>query len=232
MAIDSTNPTWIEPPPKPNGMGCFGKGCLALIIASALIFLLFVVGSYLFFSHGVIAQRPAVLPVKEVSPQALVDIRERIDEFKAAPAMPTPAPTASAAPEEAPVPTPSPTPGRELVVTAAEINGLIAANPKARGHAFVSLSGNTAHVQLSIPSNKVPGFPRGYLNGSFVITTNGPTPISALQVSKIEANGYPVPSGVLSMTYRGQSILGMAIDAAAPYNVGTVEIRDGAVILR
>ncbi|MGB8340929.1 MAG: hypothetical protein WCE51_05020 [Chthoniobacterales bacterium] len=232
MAIDSTNPTWIEPPPKPSGMGCFGKGCLALIITSALIFLLLVVGSYLFFSHGVIAQRPAVLPVKELNPQALVDIRERIDEFKATPPVPTPAPMASAEPNEAPAPTAAPTPERQLVVTAAEINGLIAANPKSRGHAFVSLSGNTAHVQLSIPSNKVPGFPRGYLNGSFVITTDGPTPISALRVSKIEANGYPVPSGVLSMSYRGQSIIGMALDAAAPYSVSTAEIHDGAVILR
>ena len=52
------------------------------------------------------------------------------------------------------------------------------------------------HVQISISSDKVPGFPRGYLNGSFTITTNGPTPISALQVSKIQANGLPVPSGV------------------------------------
>jgi hypothetical protein len=232
MAIDSTNPTWIEPPPKPGGMGCLGKGCLALIIGGALIFLLLVVGSYLFFSHGMIAQRPSALPVKELSPQALVDIRERIDEFKAAPPAPTPAPTAPAEPNETPAPTAAPTPERELVVTAAEINGLIAANPKSRGHAFVSLSGNTAHVQLSIPSDKVPGFPRGYLNGSFVVTTDGPTPISALQVSKIEANGYPVPSGVLSMSYRGQSILGMAMDAAAPYNVSTAEIRDGAVILR
>ena len=213
-------------------MGCFGKSCLTLIIASALIFLLLVVAGYLFFSHGMIAQRPAALPVKELSPQAIVDIRERIDEFKATPPVPAPAPTASAGPEETPAPTAAPTPERELVVTAAEINGLIAANPKSRGHAFVSLSGNTAHVQLSIPSNKVPGFPSGYLNGSFVITTDGPTSISALQVSKIEANGYPVPSGVLSMSYRGQSILGMAMEAAAPYNVSTAEIRDGAIILR
>ena len=67
--------------------------------------------------------------------------------------------------------------------------------------------------------------------GRFTITTNGPTPISALQVSRIQANGFPVPSGVLSMSYRGQSILGLAMDAAAPYNVSTAEIRDGAVIL-
>jgi len=125
----------------------------------------------------------------------------------------------------------TPAPERQLVLTADEINGLISANGKSRGHAYVSLSGNTAHVQVSISSDKVPGFPPGYLNGSFTITTNGPTPISALQVSKIQANGLPVPSGVLSMSYRGRSFLSYAMEAAAPYNVSTAEIRDGAVIL-
>jgi hypothetical protein len=136
------------------------------------------------------------------------------------------------APDETPLPVPvTPAPGRELVLTADEINGLISANQKSRGHAHVSLSGNTAQVQISISSDKVPDFPPGYLNGSFSITTNGPTPISALQVSKIRANGLPVPSGVLSMSYRGRSILSYAMEAAAPYNVSTAEIRDGAVIL-
>ena len=39
-----------------------------------------------------------------------------------------------------------------------------------------------------------------------------------------------MPSGALSMSYRGHSILSYAMDAAAPYNVSTAEIRDGAVI--
>ena len=43
------------------------------------------------------------------------------------------------------------------------------------------LSGNTATVQLSIPTDKIPGLPRGYLNGSFNITTDGPTPLSAFE---------------------------------------------------
>ena len=34
------------------------------------------------------------------------------------------------------------------------------------------------------------------------------------------------------MSYRGKSILGMALDAAAPYNVSTAEIQDGKVVLR
>ena len=235
MPTDSTKPTWIEPPPKEGGMGCFGKGCLLAAGAGVIVVLLFVLTSYLFFSRGLISSKPTSLPVKSLPPQELSELQQRIDQFRATPPAPTPVPTATpatAAPAETPVPPPAtPTPERRLTLSAAEINGLIAANPRSRGHASVSLNGNTAHVQLSIPTNKVPGVPRGYLNGSFVITTNGPTPISALQVSRIEANGYPVPSGVLSTTYRGQSVLGMALEAASSYNVSTAEIRDGVVVL-
>jgi len=189
-------------------------------------------GSYLLYSHG---SKPTTLPIEELPPAQLSSVQERVDQFEATPPTPsyTPSPQATtpATPDVTPLPaTPAP-PERQLVLSAAEINGLISANPKSRGHASVSISGNTATVRVSIPSEKVPGFPRGYLNGSFAITTNGPTPISALQVSKIQANGFPVPSGALSMSYRGQSILGIAMDAAAPYNVSTAEIRDGAVIL-
>ena len=87
-------------------------------------------------------------------------------------------------------------------------------------------------MQLSIPSDKVPALPKGYLNGSFVITTDGPTPIGQLQVSKVEANGFPVPSSILNLSVGGNSVIGYALQEAAKQNVTTAEIRDGVVILR
>ena len=164
-------------------------------------------------------------------------MKQRIDQFESAPATPSDTPTATAAPDATAEETPAsaaPTPdtGRQLTVSGAEINGLIAANPKSRGHAYVSISGNTATVQLSIPSDKVPALPKGYLNGSFVITTDGPTPIGQLQVSKVEANGFPVPSSILNLSVGGNSVIGYALEEAAKQNVTTAEIRDGVVILR
>lgn len=234
MPANPTNPTWIEPPPKNGGMGCGGKGCLALAIVCGIVFVLLLISSYRFVSNS---RQPTSLPVKELPPEELTDLNQRIETYKnTAPSSPsfTPTPAPSANAEENPTPTPAaPTPtGREMVVNADQINGLISANPKSRGHAFVSLSGNKATVQVSISSDKVPNFPKGYLNGSFEITTDGPTPLTAIQVSKIQANGFSMPSGILSTTYRGNSLLGLALDAAAPYNVNTVEIRNGTVILR
>jgi hypothetical protein len=236
MPTDSTNPSWIEPPPPPKrkGIGCFGKGCLFLVAFAILTVLVIGLGSYLLFSGG---SKPSTLPVEELPPAQLSSVQERVDQFEATPPTPsyTPPPSQKSTPATSdvtpPLATPTPPSERQLVLSAAEINGLISANPKSRGHASVSISGNTANVRISIPSEKVPGFPRGYLNGSFAITTNGPTPISGLQVSKIQANGFPVPSGILSMSYRGQSIMGIAMEAAAPYNVSTAEIRDGKVVL-
>jgi hypothetical protein len=151
--------------------------------------------------------------------------------------MPTQTPTPQAAEQpatEAPTPTPNEaSPGRQLILSASEINGLISANPKSRGHAFVSLSGNTATVEVSVPANKVPGFRQGgFVNGTFRITTDGPTPISALQVSKVEANGIPFPSGILTTSVNGRSVLSYALEQATAHNVSTAEIRDGKVILR
>ncbi len=229
MATDSTNPSWIEPPPeKRGGLGCFGKSCLALAAIALLFLLVLGIGSYSFFARG---SKPTPLPIEELPPKALSDVQQRVEEFRAPPPLPLP-PPAAVEPGGTPAPTPVPQkPEKELVVSAAEINGMISANPKSRGHAYVSLNGHTATVQISVPSDKVPNFPRGYLNGSFAITTDGPTTISALQVSKIEANGIPVPSSILSMGYRGKSILGYALEAIAPYNVSTAEVRDGNVYL-
>ena len=228
------NPTWIEPPPqKKSGLGCFAKGCLGLVAVGLLAILFLGVGGYFFFSRGFVASQPTPMSVEELAPEALSDVQQRVRQFKATPPAPPAAPTPAAddAANETPTPVPA-APERQLVVTAAEINGLIAANKKSRGHAFVTLSGNTATVQISIPSDKVPGLPRGYLNGNFNITTAGPTSITALKVSRIEANGWSVPSSVLSMSYRGRSIMGYVSEAIAPYNVSTVEVQDGRVIVR
>ncbi|MBA3962896.1 MAG: hypothetical protein H0X40_13505 [Chthoniobacterales bacterium] len=235
MPNSTTNPpTFIEPPPPPPraGLGCFGKSILAFI----LLALLLVVGIYFFVSRGLIASDPVQIPVQELPPEALSEVQHRVVQFQNGAATtqvpePTVAPEATAAPDVTPTPAPPPD-GRQLVLSAAEINGLIAANRKARGHASVSISGQTANIQISIPSDKVPTFPPGYLNGTFTITTNGPTEISGLQVSQIRANGYPIPSSILSMSYRGETLLSYALSGAAPYNVSTAEIRDGAVILR
>jgi len=47
----------------------------------------------------------------------------------------------------------------------------------------------------------------------------------------VEANGVPFPSGILSMSVNGRSVLSYALEQSAEHNVSTAEIRDGKVIL-
>src|SRR5215471_16825804 len=141
MPTNPTNQSWIEPPPKSEGMGCVGKSCLVLFLAAAVVILLLFIGSYFFVSRGLVSQKPAELPVKELSSQELADLHDRIDHFKTTAPSNAPAPAPLANPEESPTPMPTTesTPERQLVVTADEINGLISSNRKSRGHASVSL---------------------------------------------------------------------------------------------
>ena len=133
MPTNSTKPTWIEPPPPPKrgGMGCFAKGCLFLVVFGILAVLVIGLGSYLFYSRG---SKPTALPVAELPPAELATVQQRVDQFEATPPAPsyTPPPPQRlrpATPDVTPPPaTPAPPPERQLVLSAAEINGLISAN--------------------------------------------------------------------------------------------------------
>jgi hypothetical protein len=179
------------------------------------------VGGYLMIRHGYLASKPVALPVEEISAQELENTKQRIEEFTS---------RRSDQPVAAPSITSTPTASsQQQQISEAEINGLIAANKRSRGHAHVTLKDNAATVDISIPADKA-GLAGRYLNGTFIIKTNGPTPIDQIEVSKIEANGLPVPSNILQLRYRGRTLLGYAAEALEPYNVKTLEIRDGRVI--
>src|SRR5437868_7085977 len=97
MPTNPNNPSWLEPPPKSGGMGCVGKGCLTLGLIGGLVILLLFALSFLFVSHG---RQPVVLPVKDLSPEALTEVQNRVDQFRSGLPAFTPTPVRSASPEE------------------------------------------------------------------------------------------------------------------------------------
>lgn len=228
--------TVLQPPPRaPKRSGCLFKGCLPLLIAAVLLVLLGIAGGYFFVTRFYLASAPVEIPVQEVSDDQRAAVHERLQLFEmAAPiAEPTAQPTAVApttieaasTPASEPAATPS-----QMTMSAEEINGLISANRRARGHASVQLSGNTATINVSVPVAKLTGAEGRYLNGSFVVETAGPTAPEALRVKQITANGWPVPAGIMQWQYRGKSLTSYMLDALAPYHIATVEIRDGQLI--
>ena len=65
--------TLVEPPPK-RGMGCFGKGCLILIVLAILLVVVGVGGTYWGLRHVYLSDKPArslrlLRPLKPARPR-------------------------------------------------------------------------------------------------------------------------------------------------------------------
>ena len=65
-----------------------------------------------------------------------------------------------------------------------------------------------------------------------MIVLNGAQPLDNPQFSRITINGEQVPSDFLNWKYRSRHLREYLADQRNAYDIGTVEIRDGKVILR
>jgi hypothetical protein len=227
--------TQVEPSPK-RGIGCFGKGCLSLIVLAILFVVVGVGGTYWGLRHVYLSDKPAA--ISETTARA---------ETSAA----TPGETSMAAPSEksAEVQKRLDTvkkAGRareatEVELTAADINALIAANRKSRGTASVAINDTVLQAQFSIPLDRldVPfrsafGLSDRYLNAIVSIVAPPGTNANSVQLSEVTLNGHGIPAGLLDwgLPGVGRSLRSYVIKYANQYGVTGGEIRDGKVILR
>jgi hypothetical protein len=228
--------TRLESPPK-RGMGCFAKSCLILIVLAMLLVVVGVGGTFWGVRHVYLSDKPAPIPqvpapgeTSPVTPGATsmatpppversVAVRERLDTMKQAARAHEP---------------------NEVILTAADINALIAANRKSSGMASVGINGNVAQVLISIPLERlnVPlrdtfGLSDRYLNATVTIVAPPGTNASNVQLSEVKINGHSVPANLLDGGFLGvgPSLRSYIIKAANDYGVTDGEIRDGKVIL-
>jgi len=224
----------VEPPPK-RGMGCFGKGCLILIVLAILLVVVGVGGTYWSLRHVYLSDKPAPIPEASAPTETgavtsggtsvpapsekSAEVRQRLDTMK----------QAAKAHEQT---------GVEL--TAADINALIAANRKSRGTASVGINDNVLQAQFSIPLQRldVPfrsafGLSDRYLNATVTIVAPPGTNASNVQLSEVKLNGHRIPADLLDrgIPVVGRSLRSYVIKYANQYGVTDGEIRDGKVIL-
>ena len=226
--------TPIEPPPK-RGMGCFGKGCLTLIVLAILLVVVGVGGTYWSLRNVYLSDKPA--PIAEAAAPAeasaatpgetsmatpsrkSAEVRERLDTMK----------QPARAHEQT-----------DVELTAADINALIAANRKSSGTASVGIDGTVLQAQFSIPLQRldVPfrntlGLGDRYLNATATILAPPGTNASNVQVGEVTLNGHSIPTGLLDWQLPGvgKSLRTYVIKYANKYGVTGGEIRDGKVIL-
>ena len=226
--------TQVEPPPK-RGLGCFAKSCLILVVLAILVLVVGGGGTFWSVRHVYLSDKPAPIPESSAPPETgaatpggtsmampserSTAVRERLNTMKQAARAHEP---------------------NEVVLTAADINALIAANRKSSGMASVGIDGNVALVQVSIPLERlaVPfrnafGLGDRYLNATVTIVAPPGTNAGNVQLSDVKVNGHSFPADLLDggLFGVGPSLRSYVIKYANQYGVTDGEIRDGKVIL-
>ena len=217
--------TWVEAPPRRKGLGCFARGCLILLVFAIVLAIACFAGVYWGFQrhsaimHGIywlakthsIAEAPAPVPEFTGSDTQIQNVRERWQDFE----QKTRAGQAA-----------------EIELTADDINALIAANRDARGKVFVSINGNQLRLQASVPLGEILGRPGYYFDGDMTVEFKGAESLDNPQLNRIVVNGEQVPSDLLNWKYRSRRLREYLADYRNGYDIGTIEVRDGKLILR
>jgi hypothetical protein len=216
---------WVEAPPPRKGLGCFARGCLILIVFVVVLALACFAGLYwgsqrhsaiargiywLAKTHS-IAEASAPVPEFAASNEQIQAAQQRWQDFEYKSRAGQPA---------------------EIELTADDINSLIAANWDPRWKSFVSIEGNQLRLRMSLPFGELLGRSGYYFNGEITVQLDGVESLEHLQLNRIVVNGEPVPHDLLNWKYHSRRLREYLADYRSNYDVGTVEIRDGKLILR
>jgi hypothetical protein len=216
---------WVDAPPPRRGLGCFGRGCLTLVVFAVVLGIACVAGMYWGLHrhsaifHGLywltkaqaIAQTPVPVPGFTASDAQIQSVHERCEDFeqKARAGQPT-----------------------ELELTPDDINTLIATKQDLRGKAFVSIEGERLRCQASVPLGEFIGRSGYYFNGDIILELRGAESLEHPQLRGITVNGEPVPSDLLNWKYRSKRLRDYLVNYRNGTGVGTIEIRDGKLMLK
>ena len=216
---------WVDAPPPRRGLGCFGRGCLILIVFAIVLMIACVAGMYWGFHrhsavlHGLywltkaqaIAQKPVPIPEFTASDGQTQSVHERCGDFEQKARAGQPA---------------------EVELTPDDINTLIATNKDTRGKIFVSIDGERLRCQASVPLGELMGRSGYYFNGDIVVELKSAESLENPQLNRIVVNGEPVPHDLLNWKYRSKRLRDYLADYRNDSGVATIEIRDGKLILR
>lgn len=215
---------WVEAPPPRKGLGCFARGCLILVVFGIVLAIACVAGLYWGFQrhsamvHAIywlaqthsIAKAPAPVPEFATSEEQIQRGQERWRDFE----------QRIRAGQQA-----------EIELTADDVNSLIAANRDRRWKAFVSMEDTRLRLQTSVPLGEFLGR-SGYFNGDIMIQLNGVQSLENPQLNRIVVNSEPVPRDLLNWKYGSRRLRDYIAEYQNTYDIGTIEIRNGKLILR
>ena len=216
--------TWVEAPQR-RGLGCFGRGCLILLVFLIVLAIACLAGMYwglhrhsaLFYGSywlaktRSLAEAPAPVPESNASDQQIQVAQERWQEFEQKSRAGQPA---------------------EIELSADDINALIATSEDVRGKVFVSIDRDQLRLQLSVPIGRFLGRPDHYFNGDVIIQLEGAQSLDGPRIRRITVNGEQVPTDFLNWKYSSRQLREYLAEQGNAYEIGAIEIRDGKVIAR
>jgi len=217
--------TWVEAPPQRKGLGCFGRGCLILLVFlivlaiacfagmywglhrnSALFY-----GSYWMAKTGSLAKAPTPVPEFNPSNQQIQLVQEHWQDFE----------QKTRAGQSA-----------EIELSADDINALIATSEGVHEKVFVSIDRDQFRLQLSVPIGEFFGREGYYFNGDVVIELEGTQSLDGPRFRRVMINGQQVPTDFLNWKYRFRQLREYLAEQGNAYEIGTIEIRDSKVVVR
>ena len=216
---------WVDAPPPRRGLGCFGRGCLILVVFAVVLGIACFAGMYWGLHrhsaifHGLywltkaraIAQTAVPVPQFTASDAQIQSVHERCEDFEQK------ARAGQAA---------------ELELTPDDINTLIGANRDARGKVFVSIDGDRLRCQASFPLGGLIGRSGYYFNGDIAVELKNAESLENLQLNQISVNGEAVPPDLLNWKYRSKRLRDYLANYRNDSGVGAIQIRDGRLILK
>jgi hypothetical protein len=208
-------------PPKQRG--CLFYGCLSLSIV-ALIGLALIVGGY--FLAKSTANRwireytdtaPVLVEKFEYPPAAMEALRTRVAEFKTA--------------------LDRGTNQVQLVLTADELNALIAQEKSLQGKVFIRLNGDTIQGEVSVPLKDVGPLKLNgrYLNGTATFKVALDNGVLDVRLQDMQVKGKPLPA-MLFEEFKKQNLArdvqNNPENAASIARFESLQITNGTVVLR
>jgi hypothetical protein len=217
--------TWVEAPPPRRGLGCFARGCLILVAFAVVLAIACFAGLFWGFQrhsaivHGIywlakthsISEAPEPVPEFAASEEQVRATQEQWNDFEQKVRAQQPA---------------------TIELSGEDINRLLSLNREEREKIFVSIEGNQLRIEASVPLGEVLGRSNWYFNSDVAIQLKGAQSLEHPQLDQIVVNNQPVPPNLLDWKYRSRRLRDYLAEYQSDSGVGTVEIRDGKLILR
>lgn len=184
-----------DEPKRRSALGCVLWGCLIAVLVAIVLAIAAAVGGYYFLKGQLsqyTAEEPIDLPVVELEEERIAELEQRVEGF--AGQIDADPGKDEGAPDEAEEAAES----DELVLTADEINALIASNKDLRGRVFVRIEDGLVSGDVSLPTDALPLGGGRFFNATatFDVSLTG----GDLTVRLVDASvkGQPLPGAFLS----------------------------------